>query len=111
MQRHEAYEADRLSRIALENLMASEVFALDRIASPAKKLMALNSAGVALRAGTQRVCKIISGVHLALAESHLRHVLLIRCVNGRPSLRRSLLSIHNVTMSIIQAILARNVLP
>jgi len=33
--------------------MGSEVLALDRIASPAKKLKGLNSAGVALRAGTQ----------------------------------------------------------
>ena len=53
VQRYEAYETDRLSRITLENLMASEVFVLDRIASPAGKLKALNSAGVALRAGTQ----------------------------------------------------------
>ncbi len=53
MQHHEAFETDRLSRIALENLMGSELLALDRIARPAKKLKALNSAGVALRAGTQ----------------------------------------------------------
>ena len=55
MQHHEAFETDRLSRIALENLMGSELLALDRIARPAKKLKALNSAGVALRAGTQGV--------------------------------------------------------
>ena len=53
MQHHEAHEIDRLSRIALENLTGSEVLALDRIASLAKKLKDLNSAGVALRAGTQ----------------------------------------------------------
>ena len=53
VQHHEAHEIDRLSRIALENLTGSEVLALDRIASPAKKLKALNSAGVALRVGTQ----------------------------------------------------------
>ncbi len=52
VQHHEAFETDWLSRIALENLMGSELLALDRIARPAKKLKALNSAGVALRAGT-----------------------------------------------------------
>ena len=55
VQHHEAHEIDRLSRIALENLTGSEVLALDRIASLAKKLKDLNSAGVALRAGTQAV--------------------------------------------------------
>ena len=52
VQHHEAYEIDRLSRITLENLTGSEVLAPDRIGSPAKKLKTLNSAGVALRAGT-----------------------------------------------------------
>ena len=61
VQHHEAFETDRLSRIALENLMGSELLALDRIARPAKKLKALNSAGVALRAGTQdRVGNLVS---------------------------------------------------
>ncbi len=53
VQHYQASETDRLSRIALENLMVSEVFVLDRIASPTKEPKALNSASVALRAGTQ----------------------------------------------------------
>jgi len=53
VQHHQASETDRLSRIALENPMGSEVLALDRIACPAEKPKALNSASVALRAGTR----------------------------------------------------------
>ncbi len=63
VQHHEAYETDRLSRIALENLMGSEVFALDRINNPAKKLKPLNSAVVALRAGTQGGVPALSGCY------------------------------------------------
>ena len=58
VQHYEAHEIDRLSRIALENLTGSEVLALDRIASLAKKLKALNSASVALRAGTQAASRV-----------------------------------------------------
>ena len=77
MQHHEAYEIDRLSRIALENLTGSEVLALDRIASPVKKLKALNSAGVALRAGTQARSPsngpgIIQALRNAFAAAQLR---------------------------------------
>ena len=52
-QHYPASETDRLSRIALENPMVSEVLVLGRIANPTKKPKALNSASVALRAGTQ----------------------------------------------------------
>ena len=53
VQHYQAFETVQLSRIALENLMESETLVLDRITSPTKKPKALNSAGVALRAGTQ----------------------------------------------------------
>ena len=53
VQHYQAFETVQLSRIALENLMESETLALDRIASPTKNSKALNSASVALRAGTQ----------------------------------------------------------
>jgi hypothetical protein len=55
-QHYQASETDRLSRIALENPMVSEVLVLGRIANPTKKPKALNSASVALRAGTQGLC-------------------------------------------------------
>ncbi len=77
MQHHEAYEIDRLSRIALENLTGSEVLALDRIASPAKKLKALNSAGVALRDGTQEAGRRRSNGqqgHQILEDGHVRNM-------------------------------------
>ncbi len=57
VQHYQASETVRLSRIALKNLMGSEALVLDRNTSPTEKPKALNSASVALRAGTQG-CRI-----------------------------------------------------